>query len=122
MTLAHRPPSAQRGITLIGLLSWTILLGFLGYLAVRVIPTVSEAYTVQGVIERMAAAPAPTVADIRRAFDKQKQIDATIVSISGTDLDITKENDVVVIGFAYEKEIPLFGQVYLLIKYAGRSR
>ena len=112
----------QHGITLIGLLSWTILLGFVGYLLVRVMPTISEVYTVQGVVDRLAAAPPPTVAEIRHAFDRQKQIDATIVSVGGTDLDITKENDKVVISFAYEKEIPLFGPTFLLIKYAGRSR
>ena len=38
------------------------------------------------------------------------------------ELDITKENDRVVISFAYEKEIELFGPVFLLIKYAGRSK
>jgi len=27
-----------------------------------------------------------------------------------------------VIGFAYEKEIPLFGPVFLVIKYEGRSK
>ena len=122
MTHPPRTSRRQRGITLIGLLSWTILLGAAGYLLVRAIPTISEAYTVQGVVDRLAAAPPPTVAEIRHAFDRQKQIDATIVSVSGTDLDITKENDRVVISFAYEKEIPLFGPTYLLIKYAGRSR
>ena len=122
MTSQRRPFARQRGITLIGLLSWTLLLGFGGYLLVRVIPTVSEAYTVQGVIDRLAAAPPSTVTDIRQAFDRQKQVDATIVSVSGRDLDITKENDKVVISFAYEKEIPLFGPTYLLIKYGGRSR
>ena len=119
----HRSPrSAQRGITLIGLLSWTILIGFGGYLLVRVLPTVSEAYTIQGVVERIAAAPASTVPEIRSAFDRQRSIDLTIISLTGADLDITKENDRVVIGFAYEKEIPLFGPAYLLIKYAGRSK
>jgi len=122
MTNHARTLGRQRGVTLIGLLTWTILLGFVGYLLVRVIPTISEAYTVQGVVDRLAAAPPPTVAEIRHAFDRQKQIDATIVSVSGTDLDITKENDKVVIGFAYETEIPLFGPAFLLIKYAGRSR
>ena len=122
MTPASRSLGRQRGITLIGLLSWSILLGFAGYLLVRVIPTISEAYTVQGVVDRLAAAPPPTVAEIRQAFDRQKGVDATIVSISGRELDITKENDKVVISFAYEKEIPLFGPTFLLIKYAGRSR
>ena len=39
-------------------------------------------------------------------------------SISGKDLEISKENDRVVIRFAYDKEIELVGPVYLLIKYA----
>jgi len=122
MKTQPQPLAAQRGITLIGLLTWTIFVGFAGYLLVRVLPTVSEFYTVQAVVERLAAAPATTVPEIRRAFDRQRTIDATITSVTGADLDITKENDRVVIGYAYEKEIPLFGPAYLLIKYAGRSK
>ena len=122
MKPTQRQRPAQRGITLIGLLTWSIVLGFVGYMLVKVIPTVGEAYTIQAAIERLAVAPLNTVPEIRRAFDKQKEIDATIVSIRGDELDITKVNDKVVIGFAYEKEIPMFGQVFLLIKYAGRSK
>ncbi len=118
-TLAAAP---RRGLTLIGLLSWAIIVGFVGYLMVRVVPTVTEFYTIQGVVDRIAASPANTVAEIRGAFDKQRQIDATISSLQGKELDITKENDRVVISFAYEKEIELFGPVFLLIKYAGRSK
>jgi hypothetical protein len=122
MTTALRPLASQRGITLIGLLTWTILIGFAGYVVIRVVPTVSEFYTIQGVIDRLAANPASTVPEIRRTFDRQRQIDATITSVTGNDLDITKENERVVIGFAYEKEIPLLGPTFLLIKYAGRSK
>ena len=35
---------------------------------------------------------------------------------------ITKENDRIVIRFAYNKEIELMAPVFLLIKYEGRSR
>ncbi len=115
-------PAPRRGLTLIGLLSWAIIVGFVGYLLVRVVPTVTEFYTIQGVVDRIAASPATTVAEIRTAFEKQRQIDATIVSVLGKELDITKENERVVISFAYEKEIELFGPVFLLIKYAGRSK
>jgi hypothetical protein len=124
MRMSTRPPAAapRRGLTLIGLLAWAIMVGFVGYLLVRVVPTVTEFYTIKGVVDRIAASPASTVAEIRGAFDKQRQIDATITSLVGKELDITKENDRVVISFAYEKEIELFGPVFLLIKYAGRSR
>ena len=115
-------PAPRRGVTLIGLLAWAIIVGFVGYLLVRVVPTVTEFYTIQGVVDRIAASPANTVAEIRTAFEKQRQIDATITSVEGKELDITKENDRVVISFAYEKEIELVGPVFLLIKYAGRSK
>ena len=115
-------PRQQRGLTLIGLLTWAILVGFIGYLAVRVLPTVSEFYTVQAVVDRLAASPANTVPEIRQAFSRQLQIDQTISSIEAKDLDITKENNRVVIAFAYEKEIELVGPLFLLIKYAGRSK
>lgn len=114
--------AAQRGLSLIGLLSWAILVGFAGYLLVRVVPTVTEYYTIKGAIDRLAKAPANTVPEIRTAFDKQRQIDISIVSVQGKDLDITKENGKVVISFAYEKEIELVNPVFLLIKYAGRSQ
>ena len=115
-------PAPRRGVTLIGLLAWAIIVGFVGYLLVRVVPTVTEFYTIQNVVDRIAASPATTVAEIRTAFDKQRQIDATIVSVLGKELDITKQNERVVINFAYEKEIELVGPVFLLIKYAGQSK
>jgi type II secretory pathway pseudopilin PulG len=111
-----------RGFTLIGLLAWAILVGLAGYLAVRVLPTVTEFYTIQAAVERLAASPANTVPEIRQAFNKQLQIDQSITSVAAKDLDITKENDRVVVAFAYEKEIEIFGPVFLLIKYAGRSK
>ena len=59
---------------------------------------------------------------MRRAFDKQKDIEYSISSISGKDLEVTKENDKLVIRFAYDKEIPIVEPVYLLLKYKGRSK
>ena len=116
------PRRRQRGITLFGLLFWAILVGFGGYLLVRTLPTVNEYYTIQRTVEKIAQAQPATVAEARQAFDKQKDLEYSISSIAGKDLSITKENDKVVIGFAYEKEIPILGPVYILIKYDGRSR
>lgn len=117
-----RPLARQRGLTLIGLLAWAIVVGFIGYVLVRVVPTVTEFYTIQGVVDRIAASPANTVPEIRMAFERQRMIDATISSVQGKELDITKDNGRVVISFAYEKEIELVSPVFLLIKYAGRSK
>lgn len=112
----------QRGITMFGLLFWAIVIGFLGYLAVRTLPTVNEYLTIQRAVNKIAQGNPSTVAEARQAFDKQKEIEYSIQEISGKDLSITKENDRVVIGFAYNKEVPIAGPVYLLIKYEGRSQ
>jgi hypothetical protein len=123
MGSSRRPGGGhQRGVSLIGLLFWAIIIGFIGYVAVRVLPTLNEYFTIQGAVNKIAAENLTTVGEIRRQFDKQKDIEYSIASISGKDLDITKENDRIVIRFAYPKEIELIAPVYLLIKYEGRSR
>ncbi len=41
------PRRAQRGVTMFGLLSWAIVIGFVAYVGVRVLPTVNEYLTIQ---------------------------------------------------------------------------
>ena len=122
MGVQLRGGSGQRGITLIGLLFWAIVVGFVALLGMRVLPTLNEYFTIQRAINKIATEGATTVPDIRNAFEKQKDIEYSITSISGKDLVVTKENDRVVIQFAYDKEIELVKPVYLLIKYEGRSK
>lgn len=119
-TIAHHR-NRQRGITLIGLLFWAIVIGFGALVVMRVFPTVNEYVTIKKAVNRVADSGASTVPELRAAFDKQKEIEYAISTISGKDLDITKENDRVVIRFAYDKQIELVAPVYLLIKYEGRS-
>ena len=118
----HSPRSQQRGLTLFGLMFWALLIGFLAYVLVRVLPTINEYVTVQRAVEKIAAAQPATVAEARQAFDKQRELEYSISGITGKDLQVTKENDKVVIAFAYDKEIPIYGPVYILIKYEGRSK
>ncbi|MDE2095079.1 MAG: DUF4845 domain-containing protein [Burkholderiales bacterium] len=112
----------QRGVTLFGLLFWAIVVGFVALVTMRVLPTMNEYFTIQKAVNQIARDGLTTVPEIRQAFDKQKEIEYSIQSIGGKDLDITKENDKVVIRFAYDKEIELMKPVYLLIKYEGRSK
>jgi len=109
-------------MSLFGLLFWAVVIGFIGYLLVRVLPTVNEFMTIQRAVNTIAASQPATVAEARQAFDRQKSIEYSITSITSGDLDITKVNDRVVISFAYDKEVPLMGPAYLLIKYEGRSK
>ena len=75
-----------------------------------------------GVLKAVQKASAGnTVPEVRQIFDKAAEID-NISSISGRDLDISKEGDKVVVKFAYNKEIHMFGPAWLLLKYSGTSR
>ncbi len=126
MTVELQRPSrsrgVQRGVTLFGLLFWAIVVGFVALIGVRVMPTLNEFLTIQRAVNKVATEGGTTVPEIRRAFDKQKEIEYAITSIGGKDLDITKENERIVVSFAYDKEIELVKPVYILIKYEGRSK
>jgi hypothetical protein len=121
MSAAGRRPS-QQGITLIGLVFWAVLISMAALVAMRVLPTVNEFATLKRVVSKVAVEGGSTVPEIRAAFERAKSIEYSIQSISGKDLDVTKDNDKVVVSFAYDKEIELFGPVSLLIKYRGRSQ
>jgi hypothetical protein len=112
----------QRGLTLFGLLFWAILIGFAGYLVVTILPTINEYVTIQRTVKAIAKNQPATVAEARAAFDKQKDLEYAIGAISGKDLVITKENDKVVISYAYDKIVPVYGPVNILLKYAGDTR
>lgn len=117
------PPCRQRGLTLIGLLFWGAVIAVAAVVGMKVFPTWLEYYTVQRVVDRIAASNPPTVPAVRQDFDKATQVEYSIQSIRGSDLTVTKDgNDKVVIEFAWDKEIDLFGPVYLMIKYRGKSR
>ena len=122
MTVEHHKAREQRGVTLFGLLFWAIIIGFFALVGLRVLPTINEFITIRRAVEKIAASGATTVPEIRNAFDKQKDIEYSITSITSKDLEITKVNDKVVVSFAYNKEIELMSPVFLLIKYEGRSK
>ena len=110
----------QRGVTLFGLLFWAVIVGFVALIGMRVLPAVNEYFTIKRAVKKVAS-EGSTVAEIRGAFEKQKDIEYSIVSITGKDLIITKENEKVVVSFAYDKEVELVKPVFLLIKFEGRS-
>lgn len=121
-SMQHSSPRHQRGLSLFGLMFWAIVIGFFGYVAVIVLPTINEYLTIQRTVEKVAASDPSTVAEARAAFNRQKDVEYSIASISGDDLVVTKENDRVVISYSYQRELKLSGPVYLLLKYEGRSR
>ena len=122
MTAQQPTPKGQRGITLLGLMLWAILIGIVSLITLRVLPTINEYLTIQRAVDKVAAEGLTTVPEIRAAFDRQKEIEYSISSITVKALKITNEDDRVVIRFASDKQIELMPPAYLLIKYEGQSR
>lgn len=118
--MEKRLKSRQRGISFFGLIFVMVVLAIIGVVGAQVFPTVLEFNAVQKAANK-AAREGGTVIEVRNSFDKAADID-NITSITGKDLNITKNGDQVVVSFAYNKEIHLAGPAYLLMKYAGTSR
>lgn len=111
--------SKQRGLSFLGLLFFGGLLAVLGIIAAQVVPTAIEYQAVLNAATK--ASEGNTPAEVRSTFDKVAAVD-DIKSITGKDLEVFKEGDKVVVSFAYEREIHLFGPGYLTLKYTGRSK
>jgi hypothetical protein len=122
MKVPMKGRASQRGITMIGLVFWGIVVAFAALLLMKVFPTVNEYWTIKSAVEKIAKDSPATVADVRKAFERQQIVDYGITSIGPKDLEVTKEGDELVIRFAYDKEIELFEPVFLLVKYRGEGR
>lgn len=112
---------SQSGITLIGLLFWAVIICSIALVVMKVVPAVMEFQTIQKMVTSAAGA-GTTVPEIRAAFDRDKSVQYNVEAISSRDLEVTKENDKVVVRFAYDKQIELIEPVYLLIKFKGQSK
>ncbi|MFT3960189.1 DUF4845 domain-containing protein [Propionivibrio sp.] len=111
----------QRGVTLSGLIVWGVVIALVAILGMRVVPDVIDYYKIKKIVASTAMnASGKTVPEIRAIFDKYADVDS-IQTIKGTDLDISKEGNEVVVAFAYEKRISLFHNVSLLIDFQGSS-
>ena len=116
---ATQARGSQRGISFIGLLFVAIVLACVGVVVAQVIPTLIEYQAITKAAGKATAGS--TVPEVRAIFDRAQAID-DFQSVSGKDLDIKKDGDKVVVSFAYDREIHLFGPAYLLLKYRGQSR
>ena len=115
----HYFPQAESGVSLSGLIVVLAIIGVVAVSAMKVFPTFIEYRAAKGAIAA-AKASGGTVREMQQAFAKNADINQ-IDAISGKDLVFTKENDETDISFAYQKAIPMAGNVSLLIDYAAST-
>ncbi|MFN0164524.1 MAG: DUF4845 domain-containing protein [Burkholderiales bacterium] len=109
-----------RGVSMLGILFICVAIVLVVVGALKVIPSYLEFRNIQSAAVA-ARDGGKTVVDIQKAFDRAAQIN-DITTLAGKDLDIAKDAaGNVVVSFKYEKKIPLFYNVSLIIEYAGGS-
>lgn len=113
----------QKGMSAIGILIILILVVFAALIGMRVTPAYLEYFAIKKAIASMSQSgelQSGTVADVRKAFERHQAID-DFTAIGPQDLEITKNGGELEISFAYEKRVPLFYNLSLLIEFAGSS-
>lgn len=114
------PPTRQAGLSLPGLIGLSALIIAFAVVAVRVAPSALEFVSIRSAVDRVASSEA-SPREMRSSFDRIASVE-DIQAISGKDLIIERVDNTVNVSFAYEKRVPLFGPVSLLIEYNGKSR
>jgi Domain of unknown function (DUF4845) len=111
----------QRGVALSGLIFWGVVITLVAVLGMKVVPTTVEYYKILKDIKATVnkVGPDATVADVRRTFDNFANIDQ--LDFKPEQLDVSKEKGKIVVSFDYDKRIPLFGNVSLVINYKGST-
>ena len=110
--------SKQHGVTFLGMLFFGAVVGVLFVIGAKLVPTVIEYQAILKAANN--AKMGSSVAEVRSTFDKN-QATGYFDAISGKDLVIEKIADKHVVSFSYQKEIPLAGPAYLLMKYEGKT-
>ena len=109
----------EAGISLSGLIVVLAVLGAVALLAMKVFPAWEEYRSIKHAIAAAKAAGGGT-REMQQAFERTAEIN-NITAIASRDLVITRDNGQAQVSFAYEKRIPLAGNVSLLIDYAGTT-
>ena len=107
--------SRQRGLSFIGLVFLVAIIVSVVAIGAQSVPVFLEYQAITKAANK-AAAEGNTVAEVKASFDRAAAID-DFTSVTGKDLNVTKVNDKVVVGFEYSREIHLVGPAYLVYRF-----
>ena len=107
--------SRQRGLSFIGLVFLVAIIVAVAAIGAQSVPVFLEYQAITKAANK-AAAEGNTVAEVKASFDRSAAID-DFKSVSGSDLEVTKVNDKIVVGFEYSREIHLVGPAYLVYRF-----
>ncbi len=115
----HSVRKQQRGVSLSGLLVICFIVAIVALLGMKVVPEYMTYGSIRQITRAIVQDPAmrsASLAEVKNAFAKRADV-GYVKELTADDLDITKEDDKLVIAFAYTKKIPLFANVSLVIDF-----
>jgi len=113
----------QQGVSLSGLLIWSVIIVLVAILGMRLVPSFIEYAAIKRALIATASDPGlqnARASEFRLAFDKRAAIDE-IKSVSGRDIVINRQNAQVMLSVSYTVKKPLFANVSLLIDFEAAS-
>ncbi len=115
----HYFVGAEKGMSLTGLIAVLAVLCVAALFAIKLIPAYLEYNTIKDAIVKAKEAGG-TPREMMAAYDRNAGIN-NVDAVRGRDLVITREGGEPEISFAYEKRIPLMGNVSFVIDFAGST-
>jgi hypothetical protein len=114
---------SQRGLSISGLLLICVVLIAVVIIGFKLFPAYTEYLQVRKAITEITNNPESrgTLKDVQAAFDRRAAID-NIRVISGTDLEITKQGDRMMIAAAWSVKVPLFYNISACMDFEVRGQ
>ena len=109
----------QSGISLSGLIGALAVIGVVGIFAMRMVPAYIEYNAIKSAIVQVKDAGG-NIREMQQAFNRHTSVN-DVEAVRGQDLVFTRDGEETQISFAYEKRLPLMGNVSLLIDFAGTT-
>jgi len=112
----------QRGLSLLGLIVTLAILGFVGLMAAKLLPSYVEYWNVRKMFAQMEKNGSlnGTPHDIRREFDKLNAI-SDVRSIGGKDLEVANQGGQTVVGADWSVKVPLVANISACIHFSAST-
>lgn len=113
----------QRGVGLVGMVLWGVVIAFVAITAMKLIPAYTEYMTIRKILADLgseAGLKEMSNAEIRERFAKRAMID-DIDAVGPSDLKISREGGSTVVSVEYTFQTPLVANVSLLADFSASS-
>ncbi len=111
----------QRGLSLVGFIFLAAIVGFVMFTAFRCVPAWTEYFSLKKVLQATANEFSVDAqgAVIRASFGRRASIDD--LPVKGADIEISKDNGRIGLSVAYQRKVPVAGNVSLLFDFEAAA-